>query len=84
MARRSAIDGAVFLLRDVRCDLQFAQLIDELGGVVALVGTQRRAGFRDAPFAIVSAASRSAVPVASVVSASTTMPLRFSISTRLK
>ena len=49
VARRSGIDGAVFLLRDVRCDLQFAQLFDELGGVIALVGTQRRTGFRHAP-----------------------------------
>ena len=79
-ARASAIDGTMFFLRHVRRHSTLAQLLDEFGRVVTLVGAQCRAGFLNAAPAMMKAASRSTVPFARMVMVSTTRPLGFFIS----
>jgi len=84
VTRRAAIDRAAAtiglrILRDVRRDIQLARLSDKVARVVVLVAAERRSTpIRQIP-SIVSAASRSAVPVAAVTSASTIKPCRFSV-----
>src|SRR4051794_9121940 len=82
MAGRASVDGgAVDLGRDVRGDVEGAKLTDEVLGVVTLVGPQRDAARSIGAGSIMwRAAMRSAWPSAAVRQASTTNPLRFSIS----
>lgn len=80
MTRGPSVDGAVVYLGYVQRDAHMPQLLDEAGGVLVLVGAKRRTGlFLMLRRAMSGAASRSAVPEASVAVASTTSPLRFSI-----
>ena len=79
VTRGAPIDGAVFFLGHVRRHAQVVQLLDERGRVVALSAPSVAPALLMLRPAMISAASRSAVPLASVV-ALTTRPLRFSIS----
>lgn len=72
---------AALLGRDVRRDARFAKSLDEIADVVAAGATECTAAFFPSLPSISRAASRSAVPVASVSRVSTTKPLRFSIRT---
>lgn len=76
VTRSPSIDGAVFFLRHVRSHALVAQLLDEFGRVVALSAPSVAPAFSMLRLAMISAALRSAVPLASVVVASTTRPLR--------
>jgi hypothetical protein len=81
VACRPAVDrGAFDLRRDVRRHALLPEIGDEVGRVVALVGSQRQAERGSCRSIIASAACRSALPVAAVASACTTRPCRFSIS----
>ena len=83
MPRRAAVDrrrAAICVLRHVKRRVHRARLVDEILGVVRLVGVSVIALGPSARGSIIcSAAIRSAWPLASVRQASTMRPLRFSI-----
>src|SRR6516225_1144117 len=69
------------VLRDMRRHIVLAQIGDEAGHIIGLVGTERDPVIARSGRTISSAAARSAVPVAKVNSVSTTRACRFSIRT---
>ena len=78
VAGGASIEGGAARLRgDVRGDVEGAKLADEVLGVVALVGAERNPARGSI---MCRAATRSAWPSARVRQASTTRPLRFSMS----
>jgi hypothetical protein len=77
MTRRASVNrrGSIGrVLRDVRRNVEVAEIVDELTHIIRLVGAER-----EPPANGARSSSRSIVPVAGPSSASTTSPWRFSV-----